>query len=263
MSFELQTKAFQQAVREHLATTKRELADATNARMFYLFLRVFALLPPKDPKMERQKIRAYMTQEIVEMRVSQKPLSQFALFAALMSHDRTSKPLRRVDLISQARRKRSGKGVLLPRQRRELEAHGAGLLNRAVGSVGYTKSAVVKSLKALSGGFAQFGIKRGKRSTKKDVPPNQALLKIASEYGMAYNNVGVHKGAKQRTKGATPGISPVATVNLSIGLADGQVGKVTSEYNAAMSRAMADEMAEMKRHIAERMQAVADKHNAK
>ena len=132
----------------------------------------------------------------------------------------------------------------------------AAVSRRAVGSVGYAKSALIKAMKQLNGHFTQFG-KKSKKG--KDVPPNKALADIAADYGLAIGgNIGVHRGAKSRVRRATPGVSPVASANMSMGVADDQYQKVFGMQNAAFHRAMMDESTAIKQTVADVVQASAD-----
>ena len=242
MSMTLDTSEFQAAVREHLTKTSRALDKATNARMFYLMLRVFALLPPSDPAQQRAKIRQYLR-------------------AYVGGRALNGKRVQRGHLIAQARREKAGEKALTPRDGAKLAEATKKFFGKSIGSAGYLKAAVAKSLRSLNGHFTQFGKKAGKRS--KEVSPNSALVKIAAQYGLGASNVSMHRGAKSSVRPARPGLSPVSSVGLSIGLADGQHGKVSAEYNAAMSRAMIDEIAEMRRHVGGVMQNLADEQKPK
>jgi len=254
MSMTLDTSEFQAAVREHLTKTSRALDKATNARMFYLMLRVFALLPPRNPQAERNKVREYLDRQIGE-RVR-------ATKAGKTKRLGKGRQLRLVHLIVQARRKRAGQGVFTPREADKMKDAAAAFRRRSIGAVGYLKSPIARALKKLNGHFTQFGFKT-KKSKGREVSPNAALVKIAAEYGLGMSNVSMHGGSKASVRPARPSLSPVVSVNLSLGLADGQHGKVSSEYNAAMSRAMIDEIAEMRRHVGGVMQDLADEQKPK
>ena len=56
-TLDIDVREFQEWNRRHLAQTKRALHKASNKRMFYVALRAFAILPPKNPQAERNKIR--------------------------------------------------------------------------------------------------------------------------------------------------------------------------------------------------------------
>ena len=64
----IDTTEFQSAIRQMLAKTSRTLPQFLNARMFYLLLRMFAALDPKDPQAERNRIRNYLNEPVGERR---------------------------------------------------------------------------------------------------------------------------------------------------------------------------------------------------
>lgn len=239
--FVLDTSEFQRQIRAHLAHTSRELHRAINSRMFYWLLRSFAILPPKDPEAAKAKVRDYMKHQI-SSRGSVGANGKF-------KRHKASKQLQRRHLIAQAKNKRSGgKGLYGKR----MSDAAASVLRRAVSSVGYLKSPLVKAMRSINGHFTQFGKKRKKG---KDVPPNAALQRIAAEYGLSIgSNIGIHKGAKAKARLAAPGFSPSAVVRISSGVDDGQSGTVNAHYNHAFQQAAFDESAELRRHVAEVVQ---------
>lgn len=262
---------FRQASKECLLATKRELSKAINARMFFLFVRVFALLPPQAVNAARQRIRQYLMTPIGEQRVSKK-------IGKLVGRGRQ---LQRRHLIVQSKQK-NGEGLY----GKEMKDAAAAFLRRSVGSVGYLKSAIVRALRHLNGHFTQYGstFKKGRRAGMEGksvsnpqqaggvnvainkygkTQANAALVKINAEYGfLPDGNVGVHKGSKSSTYPAKPRLDPTAMVQLSIGIADDQLGRVTSIYDAAMSRALRDETVEMRKHLAAVGQQVANEFSA-
>jgi len=121
-------------------------------------------------------------------------------------------------------------------------------LGRRTASVGALKSLLVKMLRTIMPSFTQFG-SRTKKHAGRQVQPNAMLFRLASQYGHSANNVGVARSTRATGRKATPGFSPAAEAIGSIGLKDGQDGKVNSMYQSAVSRAFRDETAEMLRHI--------------
>ena len=272
-SFQLDTSEFQRAAKECALRSNRELSKAITARLFFLFVRVFALLPPQGMNAARARIRAMLSRPVGEARISTKTGKRVSRARTLQS----------VHLIVQARRAKEGQPGLYGDA---MKKAAAALRRRAIGSVGYLKSPVVKALKQLNGHFSQLGskFKIGRRAGMEGysvasprqvggvnqtinkygkTQANAALIKVLAEYGIAADgNVGIHRGAKATATPARPGINPTATASLSIGLADDQIGKVSSIYNAVMSRAMADEIREIQNHFAAVGQSVADEFNA-
>jgi hypothetical protein len=186
-------------------------------------------------------------------------------------------------LILQSRRKKDGlKGL----HGAEMKKAYTSFLRRSIGSVGYLKSGAVKVCKAFNGHFSQYGSKykigrrKGSEGYSVKMPrqvggvnqvinkygeteANGALIRITRELGIQGDgNVGIHKGAKASATLAKPGLNPVAAATLSIGVANDQVGRVNSIYNAAMSQAMAGELREMQAHLGAVGQSVADEFNA-
>lgn len=270
-TLQVELKEFQQAARECMLVSKRELSKAINARMFFLFVRVFALLPPQAVNAARQKIRQYLMTPIGEQRISKKTGKRVG----------RGRQLQRRHLIVQSKQK-NGEGLY----GEEMKDAAAAFARRAIGSIGYLKSAVVRALRRLNGHFTQYGstFKKGRRAGMEgksasnpkqvggvNVPINKygktqanaALLKVNAEYGfLPDGNVGVHKGAKSSTYPARPSLDPTAMVQLSIGIADDQLGRVTSIYDAAMSRALRDETVEMRKHLAAVGQGISDQFSA-
>ena len=66
------TSRFDAAWKEYLPKTKRSLADAVNARTFFLMLRLYILLPPKSPQAARNKILDYFNRPVGERRRDKK-----------------------------------------------------------------------------------------------------------------------------------------------------------------------------------------------
>lgn len=255
----LETAEFQRAMRQHLLSTSQELSKAINSRMFYLMLRAYILLPPRSPQELRNQIRQYMNRE-VEARGRTVTYTKKGVATDKWKRWGKSRQFMLKHKIAQVRRKERGlKGAY----GQEMKTAAAGLLRRAVGSVGYLKSSVVKSIKALNGHFTQWG-GRTRKANGRDIPANSALVSMAKNYGLdaSIGNVGVHRGAKATTTLAKPGLNPISKVQLSLGIADDQMSRVTERYNAAFGKAFRDERIEMERHMASVGQALANQHNA-
>jgi hypothetical protein len=242
------TTRFSAAWREYLPRTKRSLAEAINARTFYLLLRLYCLLPPKSPQAARNKILDYFNRPVGERRRDKKT-------GKLVGR---SRELRVVHLIAQAKNKKAGKEGLYGEKMREAAAS---LRRRAAGSVGYLKSCVVKGIKKLSPSFTQFGGTRRARKGSagvRSIAANQALLNLANQYGLPTENVSVHRGSSAYSYNAKAGISPHSHVRMNIGLADNQIGKVNSIYAKAMQQAYDDEAKELEIHIRAKMEEAAE-----
>ena len=247
------TSRFDAAWREYLPKTKRSLADAVNARTFYLMLRLYCLLPPKSPQAARNKILDYFNRPIGARKVDKKTGKFLG----------RSRELRLVHLIAQSKNFKAGnEGLYGPTMR-----NAAGKLRRrAAGSVGYLKSAVTKAIKKLSPSFQQFGgTRRAKKGSAgvKSVAGNAALISLANQYGLPQENVSMHKGSSAYSYNAKAGFNPSSSVRLNIGLSDNQVGTVEAIYSRAMQQAYNDEARELENHIAAALQAAFDGSESK
>ena len=247
------TSRFDAAWREYLPKTKRSLADAVNARTFYLMLRLYCLLPPKSPQAARNKILDYFNRPIGARKVDKKTGKFLG----------RSRELRLVHLIAQSKNFKAGnEGLYGPTMR----TAAAKLRRRAAGSVGYLKSAVTKAIKKLSPSFQQFGgTRRAKKGSAgvKSVAGNAALISLANQYGLPQENVAMHRGSSANTQKARSGINPSSQVRMNIGLSDNQVGTVEGIYSKAMQQAYNDEARELENHIAAALQAAFDGSESK
>lgn len=245
---------FQQAMREYIATSRRTLAEIVNSRAFYVQARVFLLLDPQNPQAERNRIRAYFREPLGDVnKVSSRTGKRLG----------KSRLLRRVHLIAQMKNAKAGKPGLYGET---MKKAAASLMRRAIGSVGYMKSPVAKALKKLSGHFSQFGGTAGSIGGVRPYAGNAALIKLADEYGIgseARSNVALHKGAHAYVQRARTAINPICDVDLALSVANDQTAEVQRRYASAFSRAFADEEREMRRHVAEKMQEITNRHNVR
>ena len=242
---------FDAAMKQYLLSTSRDLHKAINSRFFYLMVRLFVLVPPKSPGQERRRIADYLGTPLGDInrkdRKSGKKVGRSRIF-------------RRVHLIAQARNQKQGGRGLYGERMKDAASE---LMRKALGSVGYLRSAVVKSIRIYNRGFAQFESAKRKKlkkpSTAKRVPPtNKALLAMANQYGLPQENVAVHKGTVAKGVQAVSGWNPTAFVSMRTGIADNQYNRVAGIYNPAMQKALNDERAEMEAHMAEALLANGD-----
>lgn len=238
------TSRFDEALKTYLLSTKRDLHKAINARFFFLMVRLFVLVPPRSPAQERRRIADYLGDPLGNInrkdRKSGKKVGKSRIF-------------RRVHLIAQARNQKQGGRGLYGERMKDAASE---LMRKALGSIGYLRSAVVKSIRIYNRGFAQFESAKRKKlkkpSTAKPIPQtNKALLAMANQYGLPEENVAVHKGTIARGVQAVPGWNPTAFVSMRTGIADNQYGRVAGIYNPAMQRALDDELKELEAHMAE------------
>jgi hypothetical protein len=238
-------------MKQYLLSTSRDLHKAINSRFFYLMVRLFVLVPPKSPGQERRRIADYLGTPLGDInrkdRKSGKKVGRSRIF-------------RRAHLIAQARNQKQGGRGLYGERMKDAASE---LMRKALGSVGYLRSAVVKSIRIYNRGFAQFESAKRKKlkkpSTAKRVPPtNKALLAMANQYGLPQENVAVHKGTVAKGVQAVSGWNPTAFVSMRTGIADNQYNRVAGIYNPAMQKALNDERAEMEAHMAEALLANGD-----
>lgn len=243
--FTIEAEKFNAVMKRWLLTASRELARAVNSRMAFLLMRVFALMKPQRVQEARDKVRAYMQQPIGERRFDKSTGKRVGA--------KSGRVLRRAHLIAQARNAKMGQPGLYGNDMRK--ASGA-VQRRAIGSVGYLKSAMIGAIKAVNGkyGFGQIG--RNAKGKTRGIEPNVAFLRLLDKYGITSGrgNVARMKGAKHSIELARPGVNPLATVRLSIGLAQGQEGNVAEEFNGPFIRALQDERIEMERHLAAKLE---------
>jgi hypothetical protein len=253
LTVETEQVKFKEAMDKMLLLSKRELSVAVNARMSFLLMRVFVLLPPRRVQEARNKVRAYLNHATNLNQFSRKTGKKLG----------RQRILRRVHLIAQAKNKKAGKKGLYGITMRDAVAE---LRRKSINSVGYLKSALVPLIRKFNGHFKQFGTSQVRRNVSRGEVirpgsnPNSAFTKLIGEYGLigGHGNVGIHKGAKHSATPARPGVNPVATAAMTIGIADDQQSKVQAIYNEAMTTAFHDERKEMERQIAMRLQAAAE-----
>lgn len=252
----IEADKFNEVMKRWLVTTSRELSVAVNARMAFLLMRMFVLIPPHRVQQKRDEIRAYFHQPIGDRRKDKKTGKAVG----------RARQLRRVHLIAQARNSKAGKPGLYGE---DMAKAAASLRRKAIGSVGYLKSGLIGAIKKFnatekfkSGHFTQFGGST-KKSGGKQVSGNAAFMRLVDQYGgmQGTGNVAKHRGSKFEVWVAKPGLSGIKTeawMQVSIGIADDQVQKVDAIYATAATRAFRDEREEMERHLAEKLANAAD-----
>ena len=242
---EINTEEFHRVMRLWMLKSSQELSKAVNRRMFFLLVRLYVLTPPKNPQAQRDKIRSYLGHEIGERRFSAKTGKKVG----------KQRALKRVHLIIQARLAKAGKAGLYGAKMKEATKT---FLKRSIGSVGYLKAPVVRAIKGFSGHFSQWG-GTTKKARGANYNPNSALVRIGAEYGVfaSSGNVAMFKGAKAQNKPARPGLKPTAESSMSVSTRE-DTGKIDSIYRDAVSKAFADETAEMRAHIEDVMNETAE-----
>lgn len=245
----IEAEKFNEVMKRWLVTTSRELSVAVNARMAFLLMRMFVLIPPHRVQQKRDEIRTYFHQPIGDRRKDKKTGKAVG----------RARQLRRVHLIAQARNAKAGKPGLYGE---DMAKAAASLRRKAIGSVGYLKSGLIGAIRKFQGHFTQFGGST-KKSRGKQISGNAAFMRLVDQYGgmQGTGNVAKHRGAKFEARTAKPGLSGGKTeawMQVSIGIADDQVQKVDAIYATAATRAFRDEREEMERHLAEKLADAAD-----
>ena len=269
---------FQAALREWAATTTRELSKALNARMFYVLLRAYILMSPRDPAANRARVKSYLNAVRSERyKAGDATPIRFTKSGRVIGKGAANKlaksrQLLRVYLIAQSIRIKKGLPALNPRQPKfaELMKKNVAKLRRRGAAQGYVKASIVKALKALNGGFAQWGFaarfkgaKANRVLVKAEVAPNAALAKIAGEYGISnVGNVGLFKTSKGAVKLALPGLTPSVVADITIKVRSGEDSAVQQQLDRAINQAFVDETAAIRQHLAARAQEVANAYSA-
>ena len=245
----IETERFNEVMKRWLVTTSREMSVAVNARMAFLLMRMFVLIPPHRVQQKRDEIRTYLNQPIGDRRMDKKTGKKVG----------SAREFRRVHLIAQARNAKAGKPGLYGE---DMAKAAASLRRKAIGSVGYLKSGLIGAIRKFQGHFTQFGGST-KKSKGKQISGNAAFMRLVDQYGgmQGTGNVAKHRGAKFEVRPSKPGLSGSKTeawMQVSIGIADDQVQKVDAIYATAATRAFRDEREEMERHLAEKLANAAD-----
>jgi hypothetical protein len=238
------TSRFDAAMKTYLLSTKRDLHKAINARFFFLLVRLFVLVPPKSPGQERRRIADYLGTPVGDINRKDRKTGKRV---------GKSRLLRRVHLIAQSKETKAGRRGLYGE---EMKRAASAFMRKALGSVGYLRSMVVKGIRVYNRGFSQFQSAKRKPLVKPAgyKPPrktNAALISLANQYGLPEENVAVHKGTKARGYEAIPGWNPTASLTMTAGIADNQYNRVAGIYNPAMQRALDDELKELEAHMTE------------
>jgi hypothetical protein len=238
------TSRFDAAMKTYLLSTKRDLHKAINARFFFLLVRLFVLVPPKSPGQERRRIADYLGTPVGDINRKDRKTGKRV---------GKSRLLRRVHLIAQSKETKAGRRGLYGE---EMKRAASAFMRKALGSVGYLRSMVVKGIRVYNRGFSQFQSAKRKPLVKPAgyKPPrktNAALISLANQYGLPEENVAVHKGTKARGYEAIPGWNPTASLTMTAGIANDQYSRVAGIYNPAMQRALDDELKELEAHMTE------------
>ena len=247
-----------------LLKSSQELSKALNRRMFYVLVRIFALVPTQFPDLKRQQIKNYFDKIQDGQAFVRKG------FVMRRGKLKAQKHLFTLgNRIVNARLGAQGKKGLKGEAMRKATV---ALRNRAIGSVGYLRSVVAKAIRTYQGHFTQFGkSKRVKTESGMRVivryGGNAAFKEISKLYGGGGGNVAMHRGSRSFAYPARPGFRALATSAMNIGIADKHIGlakfgnsyaQAESMYTRAINKALADETDEMRAHIEDVMDETAE-----
>jgi len=257
---EFEVQKFNRVMDEWLNLTSRKAADAINSRMAFLLMRIFAILPPHNLKEERRRIRQYMNQPKGDTHKSVEIIFTAAGRLVAYRAERKRKVAERPrlkNLIVQKKQRQKGRKGLYGQ---EMKLAAEKLLRRAVGSVGYLKSGLIKAIRKFNGHFTQLGGQKRKDGQGK-VSANQAFVKMLQEYGHSASggNVGVHGGSKTTTRLAKPTKTGLkeALASIDMQVAPDQLARVQLVYRQAAAMAFRDERMEMEMVIQRKLEEAA------
>jgi hypothetical protein len=289
-SLKIDTAPAMKAFRAYALETNRELSAELNRRMFYIGLRAFVLMPPRYIQEAKARAKAYVEafrgNSASNVASAMQGLGTATGKGKRLIQRRVNKvakqSLRLVHLIAQSRRLKKGLPALTPRQIKVMAASTKNAFTKGVGSIrsgaaaqGRVKAAIAKMLDSLSKAnigraFAQYGraatVNRKGVTVRPETPPNAALAKIASEYGVGFDaksTTGVFGGLRANVAAAKPGINPVVSIRLEGKIQSDQVPKVNAKLAAAFQQAFNDEAAQLEAKMTAKAQAVADKYSAR
>lgn len=220
------TSEFQKALRQHLATTSRDLQTALDMRLAYVLWRTKRALAPLDIQAQRAAVRNYLM-EVIETR------GKVFRSGKRKGEVNQAREHIRAHRIVQAGRSPGLYGADMKRATRQF-------ISKTVKSIGYMKAALANAMSKVIG--VTYVTKDGKRS--RVYAKRFAAVKAEAR---AVRPAASSKSTVTKGGGWNPFVQS-ETVLLKVGA--GQEGKVNSLYLAAINQGMAEELEEMKRHMA-------------
>ncbi len=261
MHIEVDATEYHAAMKQILLKSSRTLAQSLNSMIFFLLVRLFVILPPLHPKQKRNQVKEYLDTKIGDVNRFDKKTGK------RIGVHRIRHVFSRVHKIIQSKRGKAGqKGLYGEEMRKEA----ASFRRRAIGSVGFLKSTVLRAITLVNGRFIQAG-RPGKEDKKGNVIRkatyrNSALTSLQAEYGINIKdagNVSRHKGSWVNGSKAKESYNPVAWVKMFLAVQDGQESRVNQIMETHLQRALNDERDQMLRYLASQLQPIADEHNGK
>lgn len=235
------TTNFDLAWSRYLALTKRSLPKVVNARMFFILVRAYLILPPKSPVAARQKARASLM-SMVQTRKN--PGRQVPLLYAIVNSGRGGTSTSVSNRTGKTLSFKSDRGLYGPK----MKVAAAKVMARTLGGVGYLRALVVKGIRGFQS-FRQFGTK--KIATGKYGNPNKAAVSLAAKYDTQLQSVAIYRRSSNRphTVKATDGKRPTAIAILS----GNEIPQINSEgkriLEDAFKRSLADETEEINQYL--------------
>ena len=256
------TAEFQAALREYIASTKRDLQEIINQRALNVAERAFDIVPPATGvgvDVKRRQISKYLNEPLsqkLKYRAKDKQVFKITrrnigtmgaqrdrkfvktLKAGLHQSGAKWRQLQRRHLIVQARRRKEGKKGLYGKDMR----YEAGMLSRgSTGGVGFVKSSFLPAIYALNKA-ARF--KFPYRKTK-----NIKRWSGSGSWGSAQP---AHAQMKSEAR---------FSVNIRLTKRSAHTApRVNAMLDGAVIQAMAEEATEMREHVRRKMQARANRH---
>ena len=258
---------FQKVMEAWSSKSKEEIAAALNRRMFYVLVRFFALVPPKNPQEARDKVKQYMDKSQRDSDSANMLVVVNGKAVILRHKTRT--------FTTSARIVNARRGALFERglYGEQMRKAATALKVRSTGSVGYLKSVVAKGIKKFNGHFTQFGkpkrvkIEGSAKSVIERYGGNRALIEITKEYGINNSsNVATTNKSSAMARPARKSGNMLATCSMVIGIGNGgplaklpgSEARADEAYREAMARALNDEYNEMLSHLSDVMDSTAN-----
>ena len=225
------TRNFEIAFRLYLAHSSRTLPKAINARMFFVLLRTYLILGPKEPAAVRKRYAESLMQMV-------------------RAKGGKQREVQKIYAIINSKRHPGLYGKEMSEAVRKLRA-------RTLGGVGYLKSVIVRGIRKFQG-FRQFGTKRVKSG--KYGGANKAAISLAAQYDHKLQSVAIYRRSNPKAiaNKAVDGFMPVARCQLQ---AEGppRIGSNGQRIlNKAVIEALQDEQVEMVNYLRAKLGESAD-----
>ena len=232
VKIDIDTREFMRGLDQYFASSKKGLAEVLNQRAFNIAARTMDSMKPLPggEQQARAKIQGYLNESL-------SPRIRMTKKGTFRKRGSNANQLARVNLVIQARRSKLGLKGLYGQEMRQAEGK---FKKAAQVGVGFLKSPYVAVIKGLLD-YVKF-------------------RKVATRWG----RISVWAGSKGKgtVNPAQAGWSPKVVMSMLWNVR-GQPTKADSLTRPHLQRAFDDEGREMMRHVAEKLQAEANKINAR